>query len=332
MNRSGRPVTMREVADRAGVSVMTVSLALRGGPKADRMTAETRDRVIAAATELGYRVNVQARALRIGRTNVIGLYAGHGFVNVRIPFFTDIVSGIQEACEEVRRDLLLHGTYHGDSEEEVFQSLVDGRMDGLIVQIGDNHRLAQLLTQSDFASVALADPIAGIPSVVVDEDDGARQIIEHLKDKGHRYVAYVPCATVGISSAERRLEAFLRHADSVGLRSMVLRPREGENLADVARLAVQLGITAIACWNDQTANALWVASASVGLRVPEQLAIVGFDGTPLSYDAAPPLTTVFAPWTEAARTAVLQLEARLRGDEIPAETVLPVRLLPGCTT
>ena len=320
-----RGPTMKDVAERAGVSVMTVSLALRNESESERMTLETRDRVLSAARDLGYKPNGRARALRLGKTDVIGLYAGHGYVNVRIPFFMEIVSGLQEGCEQVRRDLLLHGVFHGKSEETIYSELADGRLDGLIVQIGSQHALASLLRDSHFAVVAIADPIEGIPSVLVDDANGSELLAEHLAQLGHRKVAYLGCPQEGVSSAERRQNAFLRHADSHGV-SVI-------NTRSVGPLELLgMGVTAIACWNDDTAHRLLSTCARSGIRVPDDLAIVGFDGSPIPYQDQAMLTTVLAPWAEVARVAVHRLDQLLQGHSVPEQTVLPVQIQLGLTT
>src|SRR5688572_11862549 len=103
---SDNPSTMKKVAERAGVSLMTVSLALRDDAQSSRLSKETRQHVREVARALRYRPNARGRALRSGQTNVIGLYAGYGYVNVRLPFFTEVVSGLQEGCEAFKKDLL----------------------------------------------------------------------------------------------------------------------------------------------------------------------------------------------------------------------------------
>ena len=161
-------------AELAGVSVMTVSLALRGGMASARISPDTTRRVLEAAKELEYQPNALGRALRSGRTNILGLYAGYGYINVRLPFFTEIVSGLQEGCEQVKRDLLLHGAFHSAAPEDILTELADGRLDGLIVNIPSDDPLAQRLIRSSLPAVAIADPLPHVPSVVVDEAEGGR--------------------------------------------------------------------------------------------------------------------------------------------------------------
>ena len=321
---------MRDVAERAGVSVMTVSLALRGGRDDKRVSPETLERVREVAAELGYTHNARARALRLGRTNVIGLYAGHGYVNVRIPFFTEVVSGLQEGCEEVKRDLLLHGVFHGTSEEAIMRELADGRIDGLIVTLPQTSSLVPLLANSSFAVVSIADDLPGVPSVVVDEADGARQIAEHLYGLGHRSVVYVTSADGGIVSAETRMARFVEVADELGIRLFMVRP--SATGIEVAQLAQSTGASAVVAWNDLSAFRLLSDWQRAGIRVPRDLSLVGFDGVPLPYGLPNPLTTVAAPWAEVAKTAVRLLDDHLNGRSVPSRTQLPVRLVAGTTT
>lgn len=326
-------VTVKQVAEKAGVSVMTVSLALRGDDSASRMTPDTRQRVLDAARELGYTPNARARALRLGRTNVIGLYMGHGVVDVRIPYFTEIVGGIQEGCELVRKDLLLHGTFHQAHVDEVFAELLDGRIDGLIVSLPSDSPLARKLARSNLPAIAVADAIPDIPSVTVDDADGSRQIVEHLHGRGHRSVVYGSCPDPRIRSAQRREAAFARYASEFGLqvqfRSLVTDSQPGQLALDT----IGSGATALVCWHDTPAYYYFGSCGQLGIRVPEDLAIVGFDdATPASRQESPTLTTVHAPWAEVARRAVLLLDQQMKGEPVPPETVLPVRLAAGKTT
>jgi LacI family transcriptional regulator len=323
-----KPPGLQAVAERAGVSAMTASLALRGDSR--RMSRETRLRVLEAARELRYQPNARARALRLGRTNVIGLYAGHGFVNVRSPFFTEIVSGLQEGCETARKDLLLHGAFRGGSSEDILLELLDGRIDGLIVTMRPTDPIAKSLAASGFPVVAIADPISGVPAILVDDADGARQTAAHLALRGHGRVLFVMGPTQPVSALRRR-DAFLNATLEAGVATGVWTLREGAQ-ADLLKHARAAGITALACWSDDAAYDLLAEARELGLKIPADVAICGFDGCPSPYAVADPLTTVVAPWAEAACRAVLSLGALLDGEEVPQEQVLPVRLSIGSTT
>lgn len=329
-DRGRSQAKLQDVAERAGVSVMTVSLALREDG-AKRMSADTRERVLQAAKELRYQPNARARAFRLGRTNVIGLYAGYGYINVRTPFFTEIVSGLQEGCERVRKDLLLHGIFHGTAAEDIYLELADGRIDGLVVTMPAQDPLAEKLRRSGLPVVAVSDAIDGLPSVVVDDVGGMREVVEHLYARGHRRIEFVMSPAQPVSALRRRDE-FLRVSAELGIGASVVVVETDESAADLVVGAAGRGITAFACWNDVVARRLLDYSRQTGTRVPDELAITGFDGCPLPFADPFPLTTVVAPWADAACRSAELLDSMLRGEEIPPETLLPVRFAPGSTS
>lgn len=326
-----RPAKLQDIADKAGVSAMTVSLALRGGAGSQRMSAETRERVLRTAEDLNYAPNARARALRLGRTNVIGLYAGHGVVNVRTPFFTEVVSGLQEGCEETRRDLLLHGVFHGSSPDDLYRELADGRIDGLVVSMPAEAPLAKKLTASGLPAVAIADAIPGMPSVTVDDAQGMRDAAQHLYEKGHRRVDFVHNPPYP-SSARRRGEAFLAAGHALGIEVAVRNLQDDADPKAFLLDALDRGATALVCWNDHVAHWARGQAAAAGIDVPDELAIVGFDGIALPFGLGSSLTTVVAPWAEAARTAMHVLDRMLQGESVEEEMTLPVRFRPGTTT
>ena len=321
---------LQDVAERAGVSVMTVSLALREDG-AKRMSADTRERVLQAAKDLKYQPNARARAFRLGRTNVIGLYAGYGFINVRTPFFTEIVSGLQEGCERVRKDLLLHGIFHGTSPDDIYLELADGRIDGLVVTMPAHDPLGEKLRRSGLPVVAVSDAIEGLPCVIVDDAAGIREVALHLHARGHKKVEFAMSPAQPISGLRRRDE-FVRVCADLGIQARVVIADVDPSAEDLVRTAGERGVTALVCWNDVVARAALEGARQCGLRIPEDLAITGFDGCPLPFADPFPLTTVVAPWADAACRSVELLDALLRGEEVPAETVLPVRFAPGSTS
>jgi DNA-binding LacI/PurR family transcriptional regulator len=328
---------MKDVADRAGVSLMTVSLVLRDG-ETPRVSLETRTRVLQAAKELCYVPNARAQGLRSGVTNVIGLYAGYGFVNVRTPFFTEIVSGLQEGCELYDKDLLLHGTFRNRSVEEIYNELRDGRIDGLIVNMPATDPLAHRLAEAHFPVVAVGDALPGLPSVVVDDEGGGRLIAKHLLEKGHTRCIYVR-GNVEAVSAERRRVAFVQYALQNGLKvqqerlSITSPSHANEDLIDYWQaLAPHRRPRAFVFWNDTSAYHFLEFCRMKGLRVPEDMAVIGFDGCPMPYNDFWLLTTVRAPWANAAQTAVERLNALLQGKSVPMETILPVELITGRTS
>lgn len=325
---------MKDVAERAGVSSMTVSAVITGSSSV-RVSEATRARVLSMAREMGYAPNAIARSLRRRRTNIIGLYSGTGYLNVRSPFFAEIVGGLQEGCERHRKDLLLHGVFDGRSAGDVYRELVDGRIDGLVVNMLAQDPLAVRLIASHLPVIAVIDAMEGIPSVVVNDASGSQMLVEHLTHSGHRSVHYV-CTNRRLKSVVRRRAAFL---DSASTHDLIVTESGVAGMSDQGDVVLSEWLalptdkrpTAVACWNDLTAYNLLAHCQLNGVRVPEDLAIVGFDGISYPAMSARHLTTIRAPWVDVARTAVDLMVSMLQGEKLAAETVLPVELVLGDT-
>jgi LacI family transcriptional regulator, galactose operon repressor len=333
--RKPRTVKMKDVAERAGVSAMTVSLALRGDASDSRMSEETRRRVRQAARELRYLPNARGRALRSGFTNVIGLYAGYGWVNVRLSFFTEIVSGLQDGCEQFKKDLLLHGTFHGQTPDDIYAELADGRIDGLVVNMPPDDPLAERLADSHFPVVAVADPLPKVPSIVADDAAGSRMLADYLASRGHRRFLYL-ISDLKPLSAVRRRDTFVERAAELALEVEEIHLPSRTTLADHLRQPLfsrvpQQRPTAVVCWSDTTAYDVLAYCRQHSVRVPDDVAIAGFNGCPTPIDRFWSLTTIRAPWAAVARLAVRYLDSLLDGKSVPEETVLPVELVHGHT-
>ncbi|MCC6730238.1 MAG: LacI family DNA-binding transcriptional regulator [Chthonomonadales bacterium] len=331
----GRRVSSRDVASKAGVSQSTVSLVLNGRTDA-RISEETRGRVLAAAAELRYVPSAAARSLRRGRTGILGFYCGHHYMDACIPFVGQVITGLQRGCDAHGRSLLLHGKHAGLAPEAIYAELANGRVDGLILFTTPSDPLVDLLAASTLPVVAIVDAIPGIPSVGVDDDGGGREQAGHLAARGHRRVLYQTLPNEHVS-VEARREAFEREARSLGIHvrvrcgaPMTGRPDEGA-LADLTARGDGRP-SAVVCWADECAHWLLAACAERERRVPDDLAIVGFDGVPMQAEPVLRLTTVKAPWQHVAETAVSLLMDRLSGKEVPRQTTLPVTFVIGNTS
>jgi DNA-binding LacI/PurR family transcriptional regulator len=337
-----RAARLSDVARRVGVSTVAVSKVLNGSLANTRVSDDTRQRILTAAEELRYSPNAVARSLRRQRTDIIGLYLGHGYTDARNPFFAEIVTGLQEGCEAHRLDLLLHSTYRGvRNADAIYAELANGTIDGLVLYAPAADALAARLAASPLPVVAVADAVAGVPSIVVDDAEGGRLVAAHLAERGHRRVAFRVTRNT-LVSALRREEAFRVEAARQGIEVVgVLPEHEGHEDADARCQYLDSlrahAVTAVACANDYTAWHLLAAALRLGLSVPGDIAIAGFDGiAPTTAVLGPRLTTVRAPWVAVARAAVDHLVARIGGvgpsGPAAAETILPVELVTGETT
>ena len=333
--RKRKAPTMEDVARLAGVHRVTASVALSGARASTRVSKETRERVIAAARELGYHPNARALALRRSSTDIIGFYSGYT-PNAHDPFTAEVINGLHQVCKPHEKDLLMFGDFEGRSADEVYASLANGKIDGLVMIPSPNRPLINILADSHLPVVAIADGLPDFTSVVVDDVGGSRLLVEHLAARGHRRILY-RTDLYEHTSAVRRLEAFREAAAAAGMEVTATKPGDWDGHLRAEEEALLLAPagerpTAAACWADQSAYALLEACERLGLRVPEDLAVVGFDGIPTRIRPARRLTTIRAPWGEVTVRAVELLLALIEGQEVPQETVFPVELLIGDTT
>ncbi|HEX8234651.1 MAG TPA: LacI family DNA-binding transcriptional regulator [Abditibacteriaceae bacterium] len=332
------PVTAQDIANELGLSQPTVSRILSGA-SGHRVSAKTRDRVLAAAQRMKYRPNAVAQSLRHGRTNIVGFYSSHGYLDTRNDFQAEIIGGLQQACDTHHLDLLLHGIFPGRSPEDIHAELCNGRIDGLLLHAPSDDAVVKHLAGASYVQpslhvVAMTDPLANLPSVVCDDADGMRQLIDYLWQRGHRRIAFIT-TQMSLSSVKRREEAFRHLLRQRGLSpdEILVEKIEIEEAAPVldALLSCARPPTAVCCWNDRTAYSFMEACRKRGVRVPDDFAVTGFDG--FLDDKMPlcQLVTVASPHREVAATSMGVLIRGMNGEEVPLETTLPVRLSPGDT-
>jgi DNA-binding LacI/PurR family transcriptional regulator len=320
-----RPVTSVDVARHAGVSQATVSLVL-SGKSAGRVSASTEATVRQAAEELGYRPNLAARALRTGAARAVGLVVP----DITHPFLGRVMRGVQVAARRegyavVLVDAARDWTWEGDAFEVLRNSAVDGF---LLFGVEPPRRAEDL---EDSMVTIESDP-GRLPTVRLDVEAGGRAVAEHLLGLGHRRLGRL-ASSVGTPTFRRREAAWAAAVAAAGLNpDAVPRALSAMNIDDaleVARdlLAADPPPTGIFCDDDLLAAGLYVAARERGLRVPEDLSIVGFDDLDIARVLDPPLTTVAADPAELGAAALERLLARLAGRPGDAETVVPVRLV-----
>ena len=330
--------TLKDIAAVCGVSSMTVSDVLNGKERA--ASAETRERIQKAAQQLDYRPHAVARSLRRQRTNILGYYAGYGYSPMRSPFTSEIASGLQDGCEEAQRDLLTHGTFRGRSVDSIYCEMVSGQIDGLIVLAPLNDPLISKLAHTKLPVVGIADLVPNLPSVVVDDYQAGQLLARHLLAQGHRRAVFYTSDCVH-ASVQRRVQGFRKEFGIVGTElalvpvdwhGRVVDGAEADFFALSSLLGAERAPTAAVCWNDSIAYALLEECLRLRVRVPDDLAIAGFDGISAPYRLARQVTSVRMPWAEVAHTTVSLLVSLIEGKEVAQETVLDVEFLVGDTT
>jgi len=300
-------VTIRQIADLAGVSIATVSRVLNGR---DDVSVETRALVQRVVDEQGYTVSRSARGLSAGRTGLVGV-----LVPLVYPvYFSQIISGAAEALYEQDIRLLLSPTEHLHHREvSLLDRLIHGETDGALVVLPreSSAELERLL--DDGYRFVVIDPRLPlddrIASVSAAHTSGADQAMRHLLGLGHRRIAAIT-GPRGWVATEHRRRGYLAALASAGILADPALEAEGDfeipGGRDAARRLLDLADppTAIFAFNDNLAIGAIQTARARGLRVPEDLSVVGFDDVELATIVSPTLTTVRQPLAEMGRTAV----------------------------
>ncbi|GAB3601591.1 LacI family DNA-binding transcriptional regulator [Microbacterium tumbae] len=318
---AGKAATITDVARLAGVAASTVSRALS---TPGRVNAATRQRIEEAAATLSYVPSSQARSLASGRTGTVALLVP----DIANPFYFDLIRGAQRQLRAAGYTQLLVDTEESREIEADTLELMRKSADGVILAASrlDEDQLVEAAARQPLVTVNRDLP--DVPSVLIDTPTGVRQALTHLHSLGHRRIAYV-AGPAGSWSSARRWDALQDAAAELSVELTFLGPwapnaAAGATAADsVASSAV----TACVVFNDLLAIGMLGRLAQRGVRVPDDLSIVGTDDIFGSDFCHPPLTTVAAPIEEAGRVAVTMLLSRLAARGTPRlRTILPTYL------
>ena len=328
-------ITIKDIAKAVGVSASTVSRALTGSPL---VSDETRSRILDVARSLGYERNELARALVKGASGAIGLVVP----DITNPFFSDVARGVSDIAERAGYGVILCNTDgRVDRELSYVRLMRRKRVDGLLVCSATlDAPFVQDLTAAGTPFVLVsrmsADP--DVPYVITDDRAGARLAVEHLVDLGHRRIGFIG-GPENVQASRDRMSAYrdVLSEQAISARS------EWSHHADFTQAAGrQVGQqilaqadrpTAIFAANDVTALGVLEVAEGLGLRVPEDLSLVGYDD--ISYASLPriQLTTVAQPAVEMGQIASDWLFSRIESDDVsPLQRVLNPRLVVRSTT
>ena len=299
-------VTRADVARYAGVSTAVVSYVVNGGPRP--VAVATAARVSEAIRVLGYRPNASARALRTGSTQMLGLVVPE----IGNPLFAELAVAVERAAARRGHAVLLVDSGSDPRRERtLMRSLTARQVDGIIVSTAQRSSLADDLASLGAPVVLLNsfDAFEGIETVGVDAREGARVGVAHLVEHGHARIALI----VGGPEGEVREHGWLDATRAAGLPDGPL-AREPFTRAGGYRGAMRLfggadRPTALFASSDMQAVGALRALGELGLRVPEDVAVVSFDGTDEAEYATPRLTVVRQPVDEMAEEAVARIVA-----------------------
>ncbi|MFE2063338.1 LacI family DNA-binding transcriptional regulator [Streptomyces sp. NPDC059467] len=328
-NGASRP-RLEDVAARVGLSTASVSLVLRGVPGPSE---HTRQRVLKAAADLGYRPDRTASALASKRSRLLGV-----MIDVHNTFHAELVDHLHTAAEEVGYDLVLSTQTRTRDESTAIDTLLAYRCEALILMgpVAPVPVLAELDRKAPVISVGRRVVGVGLDVVRSADDDGVGQIVDHLAGLGHRAIAYVDGGKGVIATDRRRgyRSAMRRHGLDAQIR--VLHGDLTEEAGDKAgRQLLDSGDlpTAVVTFNDRSAIGMLTALWRARVGVPGDVSVVGYDDSPLSRLTCFDLTTVSQNAEEQARQAVLAAVERLdHGRTEPREIVLTPSLVVRGTT
>lgn len=318
-----------DVAHKARVSIATVSRVVN--KSLHKVNRATRERVLAAISELDYRPNALAKGLLMKKTMTIGII----IPDISNPYYAEIVRGIQDVADREGYAVTLHNT---DSRQEgiirYIYLLREKSADGIIFSGGiiNGHETLSILKELREKVVVIGRHDVDFPAVMVDNRGGVTQAVRHLIDIGHRRIGFIG-GPDGSTTALDRLTGFRETLDQSGLRFMsglvkkgTWDPRSGY-LLGAQLLKAKPRPTAIVAANDQMAFGVIKAAEERGLTIPEDLAVVGFDNIPLSSYFNPSLTTVEIPMHDLGAAAMAMLLNLISGVPFERQRMFETRLL-----
>ena len=305
-------VTVHDVAARSGVSIATVSRTLR---EPHRVSEDTRDRVLEAVRDLGYRPNRAASSLRRGRTGVIALVVP----DIENPYFSSLTKGAQAISRQRGYGLVVVDTTESaDVEADEIRAL-RSQIDGVILASSrlSDEGLAEIAAETVCVLVNRDLSHLGVPAptVTIDEDAGGRAAIGHLHDLGHRRVAYVggPARSWSEGRRSRALRTAAAQYAGLVLSEFGGFAPDGNGGRDAADQVLAAEPTAVIAYNDLVALGLLARWSESGVRVPDDISLLGFDNTFVAELASPRITSVGADLREFGEQSVELLLERIDG-------------------
>ncbi|MCL2735246.1 MAG: LacI family transcriptional regulator [Propionibacteriaceae bacterium] len=314
LERSPRTATRADVARVAGTSQAVVSYVVNDGPR--RVAPATRDRVLAAIEETGYRPNQVARALARGRSSAVGLIVP----DVANPFYAAVASSVERAVADTGAVVLLgHSAGSQEREHALLEAYADQGVDTILMApSADQVDLGRLRRRPPHVVLLDRGADAPLPRVTVDHQEAARFAVAHLVAHGRQRIGCVS-GPEDLAVARLRRRGWRDALDQAGLRPgpHACGPFSRTGGYDAAALVLAQDLDAVFVSTEQQAVGVLRRAAELGIRVPEDLALFTFDGTADAEFTLPALSTMAQPFDEIARTAL----SLVMSDESPDQVV-----------
>ncbi len=318
---------IRDVAKHARVSIATVSRTINRIPTVDKDLAQ---RVWKAIEELSYFPNTQARALVSGRSRLFGLLISE----ITNPFFPELIKGFEDFAIENNYEILIGSTNYDPGRMEIcVRRMIERNVEGVAVMtFGIEEPLLDELVSRNIPMVFVDAAPSGekVSTLAVNYHQGIREGVQHLAALGHRRLAFIS-GPMHQRSCQLRKEAFLHANAEIGVTPAPEWLVEGDHTLEGGVQAMEVILeartlpTAVMCSNDMTAIGALRVLAKAGLRVPEDISVIGFDDIHLAEFVYPPLTTVRMSRNDLARAAFTALRSHVEPTLIPAVKSWPIQ-------
>lgn len=317
--------TIKDIARVAGVSTATVSRVINnlGG-----YNEETEKKVMAVAKSLGYRKNESARSLVQKSTNIIGVI----MPDVATTFYGDIVNGIEDVSNEYGYSVILtHAGINGCRINESLNLMGERRVDGIIIVSVELHEAEiELLTSLDIPFILLSTKTnrKNTPYIKVDDFSAAYTAVNYLIENNHRIIGMAGANPVDPIAGTPRINGYIQALTDHGIKVDLNLIKAGDFSFESGKEAMQqfiednAPITAVFCASDETALGIISICFENGISVPDDISLVGYDNSTISYMSIPPLTTVSQPFYKMGREGCLKLIGSIQNKtEIESEVI-----------
>ena len=325
---------MKEIAKKLGVSVSTISRALKDSPE---LHPETKRKIVEAAKEMNYQPNLLAQSLRISRSKTLGVIVPE----ITSHFFASCISGIQDVANTRGYNVMICQSNESlELEKANIRTLVSSQVDGLLISLSRetnqfDHLYDLYNREINFVLFDRVHEEIPVSKVTFNDVGGAYQVVKHLLEGGNRRIVYVS-GPEDLYISKKRKEGYLKALNEFGIEvDPTLIFVSDLNVADNVRVAqeiteMQPRPDAVFCMIDPVAVDVLTEWKTMGIKIPEDMALAGFTNNPTAAVVEPPLTTVAQPGYEMGKLAVSHLLDQLDGiaSDDPISIVLETTLMP----
>lgn len=309
---------MSDIAKHTGSSISSVSAALKGNLSTAKVSEKKRREILKAAKQLGYRPSHAARTLKIGRTNVIGMVIGE----IHTPHYGEMTSLLMEEAEKYGYSIQIYVTnWENERAVKAIDLLLGGRCDGILMYEGcmsvENHRQFDYLEKNKIPMVMLANPIPGFAHVVEEWNSGFVEVAEYLRSRNIRKAVFLGDSVDNL--ARPKLRSMVKVFSEYGLElEMIECHNKPDNVYEYGRdfRALNNPPQVILNENDTLAIALLKGLSEDGVRVPDEVGVIGYNNTSFSRFSNPALTTVGFDKTAFIKQAVKMLVEMVENEAI----------------